>query len=81
MTIREAPRPIMTTSPTELEDALIGEVQAREMLGGIGRTLLRKLAHEGLIASCKIQRRRLYSRRAIARYIADRLRANADDWR
>lgn len=63
------------------EDSLVGEAEARELLGGIGRTLLRQLAHDGVIASCKIARRRLYSRCAITKYISNRLRAEADGGR
>jgi predicted flap endonuclease-1-like 5' DNA nuclease len=77
----DARRPPADTRDKDLQDSLVGEAQARELLGGIGRTLLRQLAHDGVIGSCKIARRRLYSRRAISQYISDRLRAEADEWR
>jgi hypothetical protein len=74
-------RPTADARGNDSEDSLVGEAEARELLGRIGRTLLRQLAHDGVIASCKIARRRLYSRRAITKYISDRLRAEADDGR
>jgi predicted flap endonuclease-1-like 5' DNA nuclease len=74
-------RPPADAKEKDPQDSLVGEAQARELLGGIGRTLLRQLAHDGVIRSCKIARRRLYSRRAITKYISDRLRAEVDDGR
>ena len=77
MTSLDVRRPLADATDKDSEDSLIGEAQARALLGGIGRTLLRQLAQDSVIASCKIARRRLYSRRAITKYISARLHADA----
>lgn len=56
------------------DDVLLSEADARALLP-IGRTLFRELAAQGQIASCRVGRRRLYSRQSVQRYIAERLRA------
>jgi excisionase family DNA binding protein len=60
-------------SPFE-DDQLLSEDEGRDILP-VGKTLFRELAARGEIASCRIGRRRLFSRNSIRRYIAERLAA------
>jgi hypothetical protein len=63
----------LSAATLSADEGLIGEPEARALLGGIGRTLFRELADERAIASCKIGRRRLYSKRSVLGYISERL--------
>jgi hypothetical protein len=82
MTIDDSRRPTaavlaiqaMGTPPVE-DDALLSEADARTILP-LGKTLFRELAARGELTSCKVDRRRLYSRRSLQHYISTRLAAS-----